>query len=60
MQAILKPIEDLLVWSFDNILVPLGDAPNTLAIIIGFVGIGYWLRIQKKLTAKAQAEGTLE
>ena len=58
MQEILEPIADFLVWTFDNVLVPLGDLPNTLAILVAFGGIGYWLKLQKDFNAKADREGT--
>lgn len=60
MQEILEAIGAVLVWTFENVLEPLGDTPNTIAIFVGLFGIIYWLRIQKKLSAKALREGTLE
>ncbi|NRA11356.1 MAG: hypothetical protein HRT57_05300 [Crocinitomicaceae bacterium] len=29
-------------------------------LCVGFIGLFYWLNIQKKLSAKAEAEGTLK
>lgn len=49
---------------FTNYLfVPLeliGDIFNYSVIVLGFVGLFYWLNIQKKLSDKAQREGTLK
>ena len=32
---------------------------NTAVIVLGFVGLGYWLNFQRKMTAKAKEEGKL-
>lgn len=49
---------------FTNYLfVPLeliGDLFNYSVIVLGFLGLFYWLNIQKKLSDKAQREGTLK
>lgn len=59
-QDILAPIEDFMVWSFDHLLVPLGNGFNTLITIGLAVGIGIWLSMQGKYSAKAKKENTLE
>ncbi|HLV52532.1 MAG TPA: hypothetical protein VKY29_00830 [Cryomorphaceae bacterium] len=65
MDYIVNPIAWLIKWSFDHILVPIGELPtiinpNTLFIIVGFVGLFYWLRTQVKYNHKAQREGGLK
>lgn len=59
-QDILAPVEDLMVWSFDHLLVPLGNGFNTLISIGIVVGIAIWLRMQGKYNAKAEQENTLK
>lgn len=53
MEWLTDPLAKFIVWSFDTFLVPLQNMPNTAFIILGFVGLLYWLRIQSKLNAKA-------
>jgi len=64
MDYIVNPIGRLIVWTFDNILVPIGDLgavnPNTIFIILGFVGLFYWLYSQHKYNKKAESEGALK
>lgn len=64
MQYIVEPLGKLIVWTFDNILVPIGDLgaanPNNLFVVLGFVGLFYWLFLQGKYNKKAAQEGTLK
>lgn len=60
LQDILAPIEELVVWSFDALLVPLGNMPNTLITLGGFVGVAIWLKMQKDYNRKAEQEGTIK
>lgn len=58
MQYIVEPIAALIKWTFDNILVPIGELPalinpNNIFIIIGFIGMFYWLFLQSKYNKKA-------
>ena len=62
LSGIFHGIGDFLLWTF-NILE--NEEPVTMifnygAIVLGFVGLFYWLNIQKKLSAKAKREGTLD
>lgn len=52
MYYLLKPIEDLFLWSF-GILESLGNLPNNLFIVTGFVLMGYWLFLQGKYNKEA-------
>lgn len=54
MYYLLKPIEDLFVWSF-GILESLQNMPNIAFIILGFVMLGYWLMLQSKYNKEAAA-----
>ncbi len=63
LQSILQPIADFVVWTFDTVLVPVGDAsfnPNSLFIIGGFVGLFVWLKMQGDFNRKAEQEGGLK
>ena len=65
MDYIVNPIGFILKWTFDFILVPLGELPdiinpNTFIIVIILFGILSWLRIQRKLDRKAERESTLK
>ena len=65
MEYIVNPIARLLKWSFDFILVPMGELPaiihpNNIFIVIGAIGFLYWLRLQVKYNAKARNEGSLK
>ena len=41
---------------YDNI----GNIFNYSCIVLGFVGLFYWLNLQRKLSAKAEKEGKLK
>lgn len=64
LQSILDPIERFIVWSFESILEPLGElpwvSPNNLVIVLGFVGLFYWLKVQGNYNKKAQSEGGMK
>ena len=60
MNSILRFIGDILTWTFETVLVPLGDLPNFAFIALGFVGLFFWLNMQKKYNSKAQDQGTIK
>lgn len=65
MQDIVGPIGAGIKWTFDNVLVPVGELPaalnpNNIFIIIIVVGLAYWLFLQGKFNKKARREGGLE
>lgn len=65
MQYIVEPIAALIKWTFDNLLVPIGDLPgllnpNNIFIIIIALGLLYWLRMQSKYNKKAEQEGGIK
>lgn len=51
---------DFFMWLFENTLEPLGNIPNNAAILLGFVGLFIWLRMQGRFNAEAKANGTLK
>ena len=65
MQYILDPIAFILKWSFDHILVPIGELPNIINpnyifLFLGFIGLFYWLNLQNKFNKKAEKEGGIQ
>ena len=58
-QEIIYPIGKFIEWTFENVLVPIASPMNISVIILGFVGLAFWLRLQKKFTEKAKRDGTI-
>lgn len=58
LNSILREIGDLLTWTFDTVLVPLGELPNYAFIALGAVGLVLWLSMQRKYNKKAKSNGT--
>lgn len=52
-------IGDLLTWTF-GIFEMIGNMFNYSLLALGFIGLFYWLNLQKKLNNKAKNEGTLK
>ncbi|MFI5203650.1 MAG: hypothetical protein ACHQF2_04070 [Flavobacteriales bacterium] len=59
MDYIVIPIVKFLEWTF-GILESLGNFPNWSFIVIGFVGLFYWLWLQGKYNRQAAANGTIK
>ena len=49
---------DVFQWTF-KILEMLGNLPNYLFIVIGFVGFGFWMMKQSQYTARDKREGNI-
>jgi len=65
MQDIVGPIAVFMKWTFDNVLVPIGELPatlnpNSIFIIVIVLGLVYWLFLQIKFNKKARRDGGLE
>jgi len=60
MNELLRIIGDLITGTFDNVLVPLGQAPNILFILVGAVGLFLWLKMQGDYNRKAKQNGTIK
>ena len=43
---------DLFQWTF-QIFEVIGNSFNYACIVLGFIGLFYWLNLQKKMSAKA-------
>ncbi|MCT4582420.1 MAG: hypothetical protein N4A35_13480 [Flavobacteriales bacterium] len=53
MDWLIFPLRDILVWSFENLLEPVGNILNYTWVILGFVGTAIWLKYQAKYNAEA-------
>jgi hypothetical protein len=51
---------DFFMWLFENTLEPLGNLPNWSFIVLGFIGMFIWLKMQKDFNAEAKSKGTLK
>ncbi|MEJ6796766.1 MAG: hypothetical protein QNK63_08645 [Flavobacteriales bacterium] len=60
LNSILRGIGELLTWTFDTVLVPLGHLPNYAFIAVGVFGLFLWLSMQQKYNKKAKSNGTLK
>ncbi len=52
--SVFQTIGDLLTWSF-GIFEVIGNAFNYSVIVLGFIGLFYWLNLQKKFNAEAES-----
>ena len=59
LQEILAPLADLMVGSFETLLVPMSNLVNWGSIVLGIVGMLIWLRMQAKYNKQAEREGTI-
>jgi hypothetical protein len=59
-QEIIYPIGKFIVWTFENILVPISSPMNMAVVLLGFGGLFFWLRKQKQFTEAAKKNGTLD
>ena len=50
---------DVFTWTFKNVLELLGNVPNVLFIILGFIGAGFWLMKQGRYNRESKENGTL-
>ncbi len=55
MDALVYILRDIFVFLFENTLEPLGDLPNLIFLILLFVGLFVWLKMQAKYNAEAEA-----
>lgn len=53
MDWLAYPLRDIIVWSFNNLLEPLGNYPNMIFFFIMFFGACFWLTVQHKMNKKA-------
>ena len=61
LNGIFRGIGDFMQWVFQVLENDFGltSIMNIMVIVLGFVGLGYWLNCQRKMTAKAKEEGKL-
>ena len=60
MNDFIYALGDIFYWLFENTLEPLGNMPNDAFLLLGFVGLFVWLKMQKKFNEEAKANGTLK
>ena len=58
-QEIITPVAKFIELKFETFLVPISSPFNSGVIVLGFVGLLFWLRLQKKYTQKAEQDGDL-
>jgi len=58
-QEIITPVAKFIEWTFETILVPISSPFNMSVIALGFIGLFFWLRLQKKYNDKAEEEGRI-
>ncbi len=57
MDYLAYPLGDLITWTFDNLLVPVGELginPNVIFLLMGFAGMFLWLKMQSKYNKEAE------
>jgi hypothetical protein len=47
-------------YAFFGLFKKLENVPNYIFIVVGFLGLFYWLNMQKKYNKKAQEQGGLK
>ncbi len=55
MDGLVFLLRDVFVWLFENTMEPLGNIPNGIFLILLFVGLFVWLKMQAKYNAEAEA-----
>jgi hypothetical protein len=58
-QEIIYPIGKFIEWTFENILVPISSPMNMAVVLLGFGGLFFWLRLQKRFTEEAKRKGDI-
>lgn len=54
--VIFEAIGDAILWSTSVVFDNIGNSFNDLALILGFVGLFYWLNLQRKFNAEAEKD----
>lgn len=54
MEWLTTPLADFIVWTFETFLEPMKNMPNTAFLLLGFVGLFYWLNLQAKYNKQAE------
>ncbi|MGB0422893.1 MAG: hypothetical protein ACPGED_01165 [Flavobacteriales bacterium] len=59
MNELFYSVAHIVEDSFVLLLEPIGNMFNYLVIVLGLIGLVFWLRLQKKYTKKAIENGDL-
>ena len=52
--VIFEALGDLIIWSTSMVFDNIGNAFNYSMIVLGFIGLFYWLNYQKKFNQEAE------
>lgn len=52
-KEVFEGLGDVILWSTEILFENVGNIFNTVVIVTGFIGLFYWLNMQKKFNAKA-------
>lgn len=53
-KQIFEGLGDFILWTTEILFENVGNLFNTAVIILGFVGLFYWLNLQKKFNQNAE------
>ncbi len=53
MDAFIYLLRDMFVWLFDNTMEPIGNTLNIIGVLLLFVGLAIWLKMQAKFNEEA-------
>jgi hypothetical protein len=59
LQELLTPIAQATETSFDLFLVPISNMVNWAVIVLGFVGVAIWMKMQTGYNTKADQQQTI-
>lgn len=57
LQDVITPVAKFIEWTFETFLVPASDPFNLAVIVLGFAGLGLWLRKQRQYSDEARRSG---
>ena len=52
--VVFEAIGDFLLWSTSSVYDNIGNTFNNALIVLGFIGLFYWLNLQRKFNAEAE------
>jgi hypothetical protein len=55
---IIEGLGDIILWTTEVVYENVGNVFNNAAIVLGFIGLFYWLNYQRKTNARAENDPT--
>lgn len=55
-KEIFEGLGDAILWTTDVVYENVGNGFNNLLIVVGFIGLFYWLNYQRKFNAQAKSD----